>query len=68
MNLNNIGNLLSMYQNFRQNPVQFLGGMNLPQGITNDPNQIIQHLMNNGKVSQQQYNQAMQLAQQLRRY
>lgn len=68
MNLNNIGNLLSMYQNFRQNPFQFLGGMNLPQGISDNPNQIIQHLMNNGKVSQQQYNQAMQLAQQLRRY
>ena len=68
MNLNNIGNLLSMYQNFRQNPLQFLGGMNLPQGIINDPNQIIQHMMNNGQTSQQQYNQAMQLARQLRRY
>ena len=68
MNLNNIGNLFSMYQNFRQNPVQFLGGMNLPQGISNDPNQIIQHLMNNGKVSQQQYNQAMQLARQLGKF
>lgn len=68
MNLNNIGDLLSMYQSFRQNPFQFLGGMNLPQGISDNPNQIIQHLMNNGKVTQQQYNQAMQLAQQLRRY
>jgi hypothetical protein len=27
----------------------------------NDPNQIIQHLLNTGQVSQQQVNKAMQL-------
>lgn len=70
MNLNNIGNLMSMYQSFRQNPIQFFmqNGMNVPQGISNDPNQIIQHLMNNGRITQQQYNQAMQMARQLGKF
>lgn len=61
-------NPMQMLQQLRQNPIQFLqrAGMNVPQGM-NDPNAIIQHLMNTGQVSQQRYNQAVQMARQFRR-
>jgi len=36
-------------------------GINLPSNINmNDPNQILQYLMQNGKVTQDQYNRAYQ--------
>lgn len=56
-----------MLKQLKQNPMQFLmqKGFNVPQEISNDPNQIIQYLMNNGKVSQEKYNQVMQRVQSL---
>lgn len=34
-------------------------GITFPQNVnTNDPNSIIQYLMSNGKISQEQYNNA----------
>lgn len=39
-----------------------LGQFGVPQNISNDPQAIIQNLMNNGKVTQDQYNNAMQMA------
>lgn len=51
---NNNGNMLQRFQQFRQN---FKG----------DPQQQVQQLLNSGRVSQQQYNQAVQLAQQFQR-
>lgn len=61
MMLNN--NILSLYQTLRQNPMQVLAQrFNIPQGLNlNDPNAIIQHLINSGQVSQQQVNNAMNL-------
>lgn len=55
-------------QQLRQNPVKILrqAGMNVPENLT-DPNQIIQHLMNSGQVSQERYNQARQMAAQFKR-
>ena len=39
---------------------------NLPQGMNmNNPNDIIQHLLNTGQIQQQQYNSARQYAEQL---
>lgn len=51
-------NLLQAYQQFRSNPMQMLmQRYNIPQGIdTNDPNAILQHLLNTGQVSQAQVN------------
>lgn len=37
------------------------------QTITGDPRQQVQQLLNSGKVSQAQYNQAVQMAQQFQR-
>ena len=56
--------LMQMVQSLRQNPVQFLqsNGFNVPQNI-NDPNSIIQYLMNTGQVTQDQYQNVRQFTQ-----
>jgi hypothetical protein len=61
-------NPMQMLQKLRQNPVQMLrqAGLNVPDNL-NDPNQIIQHLMNSGQISQQRYEQARQMAAQFKR-
>lgn len=48
------GNILQRFQQFRQ---MFQG----------DPRAQVQQLLNSGRVSQQQYNQAVQIAQQMQR-
>ena len=55
-------NPMQMLQQIRQNPAAILqrAGLNIPAGMT-DPQQIIQHLMQSGQVSQQRYQQAMQM-------
>lgn len=55
---NNIFNIISQ---FKSNPLQILSSrFNIPAGM-NNPNDIIQHLLNSGQVSQYQVNQAMQM-------
>ncbi len=54
----NIQALFQAYTQLRQNPNQILASMNIPEQFRNDPNGAIQYLMNNGKISQQQYNDA----------
>ena len=58
----------NQFNQFRQNPMQYMlqKGMNIPQNIGNNPNAIVQHLLNTGQISQQQYNQAAQMARMLR--
>lgn len=54
--MNNLGNIMSMYQQLRQNPSQFLSKRyTIPQGIdTTNPDSIIQHLVSTGQVPQSQ--------------
>lgn len=61
-------NPMQMLQQLRQNPVQVLrqAGLNIPDNL-NSPNDIIQHLMNTGQVSQQRYEQARQMAARFKR-
>lgn len=61
-------NPMQMLQQLRQNPVQMLrqAGLNVPDNLTS-PNDIIQHLMNSGQISQQRYEQARQMAAQFKR-
>ena len=49
---------MQIYQSFRANPMQILGRKyNIPNNINmNDPNSIIQHLLNTGQVKQEQIN------------
>lgn len=59
--MNNLMVLMQMYQQLRQNPIQMLSQkFNIPPNMS-DPQQIIQHLLNSGQVSQAQINQVMQL-------
>lgn len=61
-------NPMQMLQQLQQNPVQFLkqAGLNIPDNL-NSPNDIIQHLMNSGQVTQDAYNRARQMVSQLRK-
>jgi len=62
--------MMQMLQSFKANPLQFLlqKRMNLPQGIPmNDPQAILNHLVQSGQISQQQINSAYQMMGQFRR-
>ena len=64
-----MGGMMGMLQQLKANPMQFLmqRRMNLPQGFSvNDPQAILNHLVQTGQVSQQQLNQAYQMAQRFR--
>lgn len=52
-----------MLQSLRNNPLSFLQsrGINIPQNM-NDPQQIVQYLVNSGRFNQNQINQAMNMA------
>lgn len=55
----NINDIMNLYQRFRQNPMQMLSmRFNIPQNI-NNPNDIVQHLLNTGQITQSQVNQVM---------
>ena len=57
----NLGQFMQAYQQFQQNPLALLGRrFNIPQNISS-PQDIVQHLLNSGQVSQAQVNQAMQM-------
>lgn len=54
------------FKGFMGNPMQMLmQRMNIPQNMANDPNAIIQHLMNSGQMNQNQYNQLKRTAEQI---
>lgn len=62
------GNPMQMLQQLMQNPAAILqrAGMNIPTNL-NSPADIIQHLMNSGQVSQQQFERARQMAQAMKK-
>lgn len=39
----------TLYNQFRQNPIKYLTGMNIPQGMSN-PEQIVRFLAQNNKI------------------
>ena len=57
-------NPMQMLSQLQSNPMVLLrqAGYNVPENLSN-PQAIIQHLMNSGQLSQQQLNQAQQMAQ-----
>lgn len=57
-------NPMQMLAQLKQNPLAVLqkAGFNVPSNISS-PQEIIQHLMNSGQVTQAQLNQAQQMAQ-----
>lgn len=59
--MNNVNDLMNMYSQMQSNPTQFLSQrFSIPKDM-NNPNDIIQHLLNSGQVSQGQVNNLMQL-------
>ena len=57
-----MNNLLQMLMQFKQNPMQFLmqRKFNVPPGMANDPQAMLNHLMKTGQVSQDAVNRAYQ--------
>ena len=58
---------MTQFQQFASNPMQFMmsRNMNLPQGFQNDPREAVQQLMYSGKMTQAQFNQLRQMANQI---
>lgn len=60
-----MNNLFNQFQSFMQNPMGMISKMGIPQQYLNNPNDAIQYLMNSGRISQDQYNQAVSKAKEL---
>lgn len=60
--MNNILQMMNLLQGMKQNPMQILSqyGLNIPNNI-NNPQDIIQHLLNSGQISQEQVNNAQMM-------
>ena len=60
----NMQQLRNMYQSIAHsaNPMQMIQQMNIPKEFQNNPRGLIQKLMDDGRLSQDQYNQAVQKA------
>ena len=54
-----------LYSQFGFNPTNFLGQLNALKSRGGDPNMMIQQMLNSGQITQQQYNSAVQRAQQI---
>lgn len=65
----NMKDMMQMYNQLKQNPMQFLSRrFNIPQNLdVSNPNNIIQHLLNTGQISQEQVNKVMQMKNMLNR-
>ena len=62
--------MMNMLRQLKANPIQFLmqRRFNIPQNISlNDPNAILNYLVSSGQISQNQINNAYQMAQQMGR-
>lgn len=65
--MNDLQGIMQMLPHIKANPMQFLlqRKLNIPQGMTSDPNAILNHLLQTGQISQSQVNNAYQMAQQM---
>lgn len=60
--MNNSMNIMQMFGQFKQNPMQFISRRyNLPQNVGNNPQQIVQYLLDSGQINQQMVNKAQQM-------
>lgn len=62
-------NPLNEFQSFMSNPIQFMAQrkLNIPQQYMNNPNGAIQYLMNSGRITQDQYDKAVNMSNQLQK-
>lgn len=59
--------IMQQFNQFRQNPVQYLiqRHMNIPPQYMNDPRGAVNYLLQNGQMSNQQFQQLSQIANQM---
>ena len=64
----NMQYIFSEYNNFLQNPVQWLSQRNMqnPQQMMQNPLQAVQSMMNSGAMNNNQFSQIISMAQMLR--
>lgn len=62
-----IGNNQPKQQNPKEQAMQLLRqhGFNIPQGMENDPNALINHVMQSGRVPQNRLSMAQQIVQRM---
>ena len=62
-----MNNMATQARSFFSNPFQFMmeKRMNVPPGVGNNPNDILQYLLNSGQVTQDQFNKASKAAKSL---
>lgn len=55
--------MMNLFSKLMQNPMQTLieSGLNVPQNLANNPQSIVQHLLNTGQITQSDVNQAIQM-------
>ena len=60
-------NPMQMLSELKKNPMQFLmqRKFNIPKDIASNPNDIVNHLVSSGQVSQEAYNRAVQTLQKM---
>jgi len=64
---NNFQTFMAQFKQLAANPAQYvMNHYGISQDIANDPDAIIQKMMQEGKITQDQYNQARQAASQIR--
>lgn len=59
------GEFMDKFKQFSGNPTQMLENMGIPQGV-NNPSQIIQYMVNSGKISPQQLQHIQHTAERIR--
>ena len=62
--INGSFNPMQALSQLRSNPVQMLSkaGFNVPENIGNNPQAIVQHLLNTNQITQQRFNQSQMMA------
>lgn len=65
----NMQSFLNQFMGFSKNPMQYMmsNKLNIPKQYLNNPQSAIQYLMNTGKLSQEQYNWAVNQANQIQK-
>lgn len=68
--LGNIANLFQKFQQFTQNPLGALLsiGVSIPQNVNGDPESMVNYLRNSGQMSNDQFNQFSQMANQFQNF
>lgn len=57
----NLNEMMNLYNKLRSNPMAILSQFGIPADIANNPQQIIQTMLNKGAITQDQLNKAMEM-------